>query len=510
MKTVVFLLMFLLCSGALAEAFRVGAINCDAFGQRTAEITEGQFAAGWADLEKESAADVFFYGNLGGRDFPSGSRGVSGVNARVVASAQWTIDTVSLPGELKVLRLVRNWAGGRLAVYGVFLAAADATRRAEQCRALIADAAKFDAAVFAGDFHAQTAADYQVFVERGFRPGNCSAEYGVIPTAARAGSFIEKPMDNIVVSSNLDFIAFTVAQYFRIDTEHFPVVAHIDLKDEAANWRRSIPSLAEYLARPLAERRMWFADGAFRHQMKKNGPVRGEGLLSRWVEVERIPNLRDVGGLRTQDGRELRRGLIYRSAGWNDNAKTPKGVPESAWIPGESRLTEKGRAQLAQLGIKTDLDLRKANECWRMTASPLGPDVRWIRISFGSYGRFKTKVEFRQAVRQVFDVLADETNYPLVFHCIGGADRTGCLALMIHELCGVDENTAIADWELTGTNTEQLNFVHAKTLDLFLSHLAEYPGATAEQRMRNFLADCGVASEQMESVRRIMLGPERP
>lgn len=505
MKVTALLTLVLVTSNVFASPIRVGAVDCGAFRQGTAEVTEGQYSAGWADLAKESAADVFFYGNLGGRVFPEKSCGLDGVDVRVVCKdGCFESAAISLPGGDCAFRIVREWGSGRLALYGVFLKTADVTLRREQCLALMADARRFDASVFAGSFNAQSAADYAVFAENGFRLANCSEEFGTLPTSAQAGTLVEKPLDNVIVSANLDFAAFSVAQYFRIDTDHFPVVARIDRTGAVAAERRTLPSVAGYFSSSLGKRRQWFADAAFRHQMKKAGYVSGEGVLSRWVAVEGIPNLRDVGGLRTTDGHEMRRGILYRSAGWNDNAKTPKGVSEEQWIPGKSRLTPKGRGQLARLGIRTDLDLRTERECWRMTGSPLGEDVRWVRISFGSYGRFKAKPEFRAAVKEVFDVLSDESNYPLVFHCIGGADRTGCLALMIEELCGVDEDMAIADWELTGVQTEQLNFVHAKTLDLFLSHLAEYPGETAERRMRAFLSDCGVAVERMEAVRRIL------
>jgi hypothetical protein len=106
-------------------------------------------------------------------------------------------------------------------------------------------------------------------------------------------------------------------------------------------------------------------------------------------------------------------------------------------------------------------------------------------------------------------VLADEANYPLVFHCIGGADRTGCLALMIHVLCGVEEDEALKDWELTGGYTARLNFTHERTIDHFLSYLAEFPGDSAQERMVAFLAACGVSQDQMEAVRKIMKGASK-
>ena len=511
----------------LAEPISVGAVNCGDFHYGKAEVTEGEYAAGWDGLAADNPADVFFYEDVGTNIFPKGSRGVDGLDIRVVLKdGAGDLSVVELPREIdaggkvrrtpryRALRVVRERDGKKIAFYGVHLVAEGHIKapkppngemtfaqklRREQFKALVADARAFDHAVFLGDFNAQKPFEYDVFKESGYSFANCSRMFGTSATLRDT-----LPVDNVVVSPGLAIFQFEVPQYYKINTDHYPVLAKLDTRDAVAKMMAALPSVEEYLKLPRAARVKWFASGAFRKKMYDRGYAVGDGLLSRWVAVEKIPNLRDVGGIRTLDGVVLKRGLLYRSAGWNDNAKTPRGKVKSAWKPGRSRLTGKGCAQLAKLGIKTDLDLRTPRECWGMTGSPLGADVCWTNVSFGSYARFKSKPWTRDVVKTVFGVLADEANYPLVFHCIGGADRTGCLALMIHVLCGVDEDEALKDWELTGAYTARLNFAHARTIDHFLSYLAEFPGATAEARMRAFLAYCGVTEAQMESVRRIL------
>lgn len=49
-------------------------------------------------------------------------------------------------------------------------------------------------------------------------------------------------------------------------------------------------------------------------------------------------------------------------------------------------------------------------------------------------------------VKQVFDVLADATAYPLLVHCTQGKDRTGITILLILLLCGVDLAAITADY----------------------------------------------------------------
>jgi hypothetical protein len=68
----------------------------------------------------------------------------------------------------------------------------------------------------------------------------------------------------------------------------------------------------------------------------------------------------------------------------------------------------------------------------------------------------------------------------------------------------VEEDEALKDWGLTGAYTARLNFIHSRTINHFLSYLAEFPGDTEEARMRNFLVACGVSEAQMEAVRRLM------
>ena len=511
-----------------AEEFSVGAVNCGNFGYGRKGVTEGEYSGGWEQLATDNKVDVFFYGDVGTNIFPVGSKGVDKLDIRVVIKdGKGELSVVELPRSIEVegkvrktpryraLRVVREYMGKKIAFYGVHLVAEGHIKapkpqkgqmtyaqklRQMQFKALIDDASSFEYAVFTGDFNSQKPYEYETFTQAGYVIANCSKEFGVIPTLRDT-----LPVDNIIVSPGLGIVHFDVPQCYKINTDHYPVLARLNTKDEAIAQINAAPTLEEYLKLPRERRVELFADGVFRKKMYEHGYAVGEGLLSRWVAVDKIPNLRDVGGIATKDGRILKRKLMYRSAGWNDNAKTSAELPEAKWKKGKNRLTRKGRKHLAELGIKTDLDLRTERECWGMEGSPLGKDVKWIRRSFGSYARFKKFPWARNAVKEAFDVLSDEASYPLVFHCIGGADRTGCLAMMVQILCGVDEDEALKDWELTGCYTARLSFAHAKSISLFLSHLAEFPGDTEEMRMRNFLASCGVSNEQMEKVRQIMI-----
>ena len=63
------------------------------------------------------------------------------------------------------------------------------------------------------------------------------------------------------------------------------------------------------------------------------------------------------------------------------------------------------------------------------------------------------------------DVLASPDALPAVFHCTAGKDRTGVLSAVVLSLLGVDEQTVVADYALSG----------AAMLRLRAKLIAKYP-----------------------------------
>jgi len=510
---------------AVSKTFSVGCVNCGAFHYGGGLATPEAFSNEWRRLAKDFPQDAFFYSDVG-KGTP-GEIAVKKFDIRAdVKRSLAPFSEVRLPFSIetpdgvkktkrnRALRLVYDLGGRTLAVYGLHLVAEghisgrkvkgfpslSQQLRRRQFEALLADARRFDYAIFAGDFNAQKPWEYDVFVKAGYRIGNCSAEYGTTATLRNI------PADNIILSPGLAFASFEVLKKYVLDTDHFPVVATVVLPDDMTSVTNSLPSVAGFLEKTTAERRALFRCREFRKKMFAANYPDGDGLLSRWAKVEKIPNLRDVGGFTNRCGRLLKRGVFYRSAGWNDNAKTPKDRPESEWKKGKSRLTEQGRRRaLEELGLRTDLDLRSALECWGMTGSPLGDSVSWEHIPFGHYDEISGSERFEKAVKDVFAVLSDPVKRPLVFHCIGGADRTGTLAFYIQALCDVDDDVLVKDWELTGCYTARSSLRHEDCIDRIQDSLLRYPGGSTKERVQTFLRSCGVTDAQMDAVRTAML-----
>lgn len=223
----------------------------------------------------------------------------------------------------------------------------------------------------------------------------------------------------------------------------------------------------------------------------------------RWISVEgRTGNIRDIGGWVAEGGRRVRLGMAYRGEGLNDNSVA--GVAR-----GRNRLTVEDVDYLTgELGIKTDLDLRSERETADMAESPLGAGVKWVHVSsacyggiFGSKGKEETAENFR--------LFCDEANYPIYFHCIGGADRTGSLAYILNGLLGVSREDLERDWEETfypsipgaDHNGDWRSASHFD--DGFAKYGAE--GDTLQRRIELYLADCGITEAEMAKFRSIML-----
>lgn len=237
---------------------------------------------------------------------------------------------------------------------------------------------------------------------------------------------------------------------------------------------------------------------------------RTEDFAPRWITIEGcVNNIRDLGGRTSEDGKwRVRQGLIYRGQGFNDRSN-------GCVRDGRNRLlVEDVRFLKGELGIRTDLDLRGGSEVWGMKESPLGPDVRWVNISSTCYGGSFSEVG-RKVTARLFRQFCNETNYPVYFHCVGGADRTGTLAYIMQGLLGVTHHEAQCDYEHTfypailGIKQAEDGTLYSdreKSLDDGLSKYGDAQ-SSFQERCEMFIKDCGITDAELAEFRRIMLEP---
>ena len=219
-------------------------------------------------------------------------------------------------------------------------------------------------------------------------------------------------------------------------------------------------------------------------------------------------NLRDLGGLATIDGQRVRTGRLFRSGHL-------------------SELDGVEAAILGGLGLRTIIDLRRPSEVADFPTPDLdGVDRLWMSVSpedsefavaanllFGEqpkrvdtaedsgfavatnllFGNQPEQVDiatmlegyFRNTVtnrldgyRPVFEAATDPDRQPLLFHCMGGKDRTGFVAGVLLRLLGVGQEEVMADYLLTN---EILGDRMARRADQARQRIAQQSGVEPDQ-----------------------------
>jgi protein-tyrosine phosphatase len=170
------------------------------------------------------------------------------------------------------------------------------------------------------------------------------------------------------------------------------------------------------------------------------------------ASLRSAPNFRDLGGIRTADGRSLRPGLVYRS-----------GVLDL--------LDDREVSHLRALGVATVVDLRADDErAARVNRLPAGvedrhrpvtdvsahPQTIMERIARGDTEGLGAPMLLAgnrhfveaQAARfgGVVRELVDPVTHAVVVHCTAGKDRTGFAVAALLWTLGVDHETVIADY----------------------------------------------------------------
>ncbi|MBR2406613.1 MAG: tyrosine-protein phosphatase [Clostridia bacterium] len=235
----------------------------------------------------------------------------------------------------------------------------------------------------------------------------------------------------------------------------------------------------------------------------------------RWIYAEGGDNIRDMGGWMTESGKRIKYELLYRGGcidGYN----------------GGPMLTNNGKTTFKKvLGIRTEIDVRGSDAA--MTVSPFGGE--YFDLPMTQYDYIYNDKTTKTSLGGIFDVLSDESKYPIYYHCNAGADRTGTLSFIIGGLLGVSFDDLTRDFELTGfssrgkrlrakLNTDTLTFSadgvmqysgsnHIAWGPLYNIMMTDYgtDSGKLSDAVANFLiTECGVTQAEIDAVRRIMLG----
>jgi len=178
--------------------------------------------------------------------------------------------------------------------------------------------------------------------------------------------------------------------------------------------------------------------------------------------IASVPNLRDLGGYTSSDGKRIASGLVYRS-------NQLSGIPAP------------DMEKLAKLGLKNAFDLRTTAERDKRPEE-LPPGVNYVVLDVladspqagpaqleklmadpkqanAALGGGKVEVAFENSYREfvslpsaqrefkkLFLALGDDKQVPALFHCTTGKDRTGWAAAAFLSLMGVPKEKVYEDY----------------------------------------------------------------
>lgn len=231
----------------------------------------------------------------------------------------------------------------------------------------------------------------------------------------------------------------------------------------------------------------------------RQGTFRTEDCPPRLIRVPGVPNVRDLGGWKTSDGRRVKQGVLYRSANLCENSnECPDGKPLS-------RLDAAGVHFMTNaLAVRTELDLRAPDACKGLEGSPLGVSVKRVEISSGCYGQMDEPWA-KEACRKGLELVADAANLPLLFHCSSGQDRTGTLAFLVNGILGVSPEDLVRDWEASALWKDEHDwFNRNNTYAALLEVMNRYPGETLNDRIVSYVKSTGFTDDGIARLRSLL------
>ncbi|MBD0861606.1 tyrosine-protein phosphatase [Gordonia sp. zg691] len=184
--------------------------------------------------------------------------------------------------------------------------------------------------------------------------------------------------------------------------------------------------------------------------------------------IASLPNLRDVGGWPTVDGRVVRSGMLFRSTDFSSldaadvaplealglrtifdlrSAHEREAIPDPA-LPGVANIGLDVLAD-AQMSIPANIGAVLADPAVVAQADEALSGGKARDMICGTYREMITLPSSTAAYTEFFRGLAGDTPTPALVHCTTGKDRTGWAAAAFLTLMGVSKDDVYRDYLLT-------------------------------------------------------------
>ncbi len=272
----------------------------------------------------------------------------------------------------------------------------------------------------------------------------------------------------------------------------------------------------------------WKATATGQTTILGSGKIRTKNTPSRFIQVDGVTNVRDMGGWKTTNGLRVKYGMLYRGAELNNVNRTTGDV-------NYTNITANGIATLKSLGLKTEIDLRYGTQLIQAEGTGMVYHGFATEQQYDSIftSNLTAQPEVKTNYKAIFELVSDESNYPFYTHCSGGADRTGTYAFILNGVLGVSYEDLTRDFELTTFSTtyarmrddfdtannkffadgqmtvaNNSNYVAWGKLYSKMMQYGKNNGCTTlKDSIEHFLVNqCEVPQSQIDSFRDIMLG----
>ncbi len=225
------------------------------------------------------------------------------------------------------------------------------------------------------------------------------------------------------------------------------------------------------------------------------------------ITLEGAVNFRDLGGWATGDGRRVKGGLLYRSGSL-------------------SGLSDADLETLERHGVRTVVDFRIPSQIETFGEDRIPTAASYVSLPMGAgelskavhdamhTGRFAglpdmatvnlaILVEDGDSLAAFLRIAAEPGRTPLIFHCIGGKDRTGVAAAVLLSLLGVPWQAVREDYE---RSNDQLAEAIDAEIEAWVRAAAERSGRRPEpidfEAAKRF---AGVDGTDLDAVRHRMV-----
>lgn len=219
------------------------------------------------------------------------------------------------------------------------------------------------------------------------------------------------------------------------------------------------------------------------------------------LKVDKVDNVRDLGGWKTASGGSVKQGLVYRGGRLNQNDPKSDGTVSV-------KISQKGIDYMTNtLGIKTEIDLRDTDETgFGPNVEPysvLGEQVKYVACPMkNEQPDYDPSVSANYAsLKKCLEVFADPEAYPIYFHCSVGTDRTGYVAYLINGLLGVPKEDLLRDYLFSDFGAVGGSRHLEDIAEKYVAQIDAIPADTLSEQIRAYLTGpVGVSPETLDAI----------